>query len=73
MVHSLESYAVGRWRWPGEEGVTVADANTGEPIVRVSSSGFDVGSMAEYAMKVGVPGDVVERLRDALLEPVPSS
>jgi oxepin-CoA hydrolase / 3-oxo-5,6-dehydrosuberyl-CoA semialdehyde dehydrogenase len=55
MVHSLESYAMGRWRWPGEEGVTVADANTGESIVRVSASGFDVGGMAEYGRRTGGP------------------
>jgi oxepin-CoA hydrolase/3-oxo-5,6-dehydrosuberyl-CoA semialdehyde dehydrogenase len=53
MVRSLESYALGRWHVPGEEGVTVADANTGDPIARVSASGFDVSAMAGYGRRTG--------------------
>jgi oxepin-CoA hydrolase/3-oxo-5,6-dehydrosuberyl-CoA semialdehyde dehydrogenase len=55
MVHSLESYALGRWQSPAREGVTVADANTGEPIAQVSASGFDVGAMAGYGRRTGGP------------------
>ena len=39
MVQALESYALGRWPSPTDAGVTVADANTGEPVARVSASG----------------------------------
>ena len=53
MVTPLQSYAAGRWQSPGGEGVTVADANTGEPVARVSSEGIDAAAMAEYARSTG--------------------
>jgi oxepin-CoA hydrolase/3-oxo-5,6-dehydrosuberyl-CoA semialdehyde dehydrogenase len=55
MVHALESYALGRWQSPDADGVTVADASTGEPVARVSASGIDVGAMAEYGRSTGGP------------------
>jgi oxepin-CoA hydrolase / 3-oxo-5,6-dehydrosuberyl-CoA semialdehyde dehydrogenase len=55
MVDALESYALGRWQSPNDEGVTVADANTGDPVATVSSSGIDAGAMATYGRSVGTP------------------
>ncbi|MGO8876981.1 MAG: phenylacetic acid degradation bifunctional protein PaaZ [Acidimicrobiales bacterium] len=65
MVDVLQSYALGRWASPDHEapgrpgadqaGVVVADANTAEPVARVSSSGIDVGHMAGFARRVGGP------------------
>ena len=55
MVDALESYALGRWTRPSDDGVVVADANTGEPVARVSSSGLDVDRMAAYGRRVGGP------------------
>ena len=42
-------------RCPSDDGVVVADANTGEPVARVSSSGLDVDRMAAYGRRVGGP------------------
>ncbi len=53
MVDVLQSFALGRWESPSAEGVLLADANTGDPVARVSSSGIDAGRMAVYARRVG--------------------
>jgi oxepin-CoA hydrolase/3-oxo-5,6-dehydrosuberyl-CoA semialdehyde dehydrogenase len=53
MIDVLQSFALGRWRSPSAQGVTVADANTGEPVAGVSSSGIDVAGMAAYGRRVG--------------------
>jgi oxepin-CoA hydrolase/3-oxo-5,6-dehydrosuberyl-CoA semialdehyde dehydrogenase len=53
MVEVLQSYALGRWQSPTTDGVTVADANTGESVAAVSSSGIDVAGMAAYGRRVG--------------------
>ena len=53
MVDVLQSYALGRWESPRDKGVVVADASTGDPVARVSSSGIDGGRMATYARRVG--------------------
>ncbi|MGH9105214.1 MAG: phenylacetic acid degradation bifunctional protein PaaZ [Acidimicrobiales bacterium] len=55
MVRALESFAAGRWQAPEGEGVVVADANTGEPVARVSSGGVTVGEMAGYGRRTGLP------------------
>jgi oxepin-CoA hydrolase/3-oxo-5,6-dehydrosuberyl-CoA semialdehyde dehydrogenase len=57
MVQALESYASGRWQAPksasDSEVATVADANTGEAVATVSSSGVDAGAMTLYGRTVG--------------------
>jgi oxepin-CoA hydrolase/3-oxo-5,6-dehydrosuberyl-CoA semialdehyde dehydrogenase len=55
MVDALQSYAFSRWHSPSDDGVTVRDANTGEPVARVSSSGLEAGAMARYARTMGGP------------------
>jgi oxepin-CoA hydrolase/3-oxo-5,6-dehydrosuberyl-CoA semialdehyde dehydrogenase len=54
-VEALESYAAGRWQAPTDGGVVVADANTGEPVARVSSAGVDASAMADHARRTGGP------------------
>ncbi|MEO8511341.1 MAG: phenylacetic acid degradation bifunctional protein PaaZ [Chloroflexota bacterium] len=51
----VESYAMGRWMVGGDEGVVVADAVTGDPLVRVSSTGLDLAGMVAHARTVGGP------------------
>src|SRR3954451_24277249 len=51
----LESYAAGRWYAAPDEGTPIADAVTGEPVARVSSTGLDVAAMVEHARTVGGP------------------
>lgn len=53
MVDVLESYAAGRWQSPTDGGITVDDANTGEPVAAVSSAGVGAEHMAAYARGVG--------------------
>ncbi|WP_448613437.1 phenylacetic acid degradation bifunctional protein PaaZ [Modestobacter sp. URMC 112] len=51
----LESYVAGRWYAAPDEGLPVADAVTGETVVRVSSTGLDVAGMLDHARTVGGP------------------
>ena len=51
----LESYVAGRWFAATDEGARIADAVTGETVVRVSSSGLDVAGMLDHARDVGGP------------------
>jgi oxepin-CoA hydrolase/3-oxo-5,6-dehydrosuberyl-CoA semialdehyde dehydrogenase len=51
----LESYVAGRWFAAADDGAPVADAVTGETVVRVSSTGLDVAAMLEHARNVGGP------------------
>jgi oxepin-CoA hydrolase/3-oxo-5,6-dehydrosuberyl-CoA semialdehyde dehydrogenase len=53
MARALESFAVGHWQAPASDGVTVVDANTGEPVATVSSQGIDAAAMAEHARRAG--------------------
>jgi oxepin-CoA hydrolase/3-oxo-5,6-dehydrosuberyl-CoA semialdehyde dehydrogenase len=52
---ALESYAAGRWYAAPDEGTPIADAVTGETVVRISSTGLDVPAMLEHARTVGGP------------------
>ncbi|HET9559913.1 MAG TPA: aldehyde dehydrogenase family protein, partial [Actinomycetota bacterium] len=52
----ISSYVRDRWQTAADEGVTVADASTGEPVGRVSSTGVDLAGMVEHARTVGGPG-----------------
>ena len=56
MTRMISSYVGGRWHTATDEGVTVRDASTGEPVGRVSSAGVDVAGMVEHARRVGGPG-----------------
>jgi oxepin-CoA hydrolase/3-oxo-5,6-dehydrosuberyl-CoA semialdehyde dehydrogenase len=51
----LESYVAGRWFAATDDGAPVADAVTGETVVRVSSTGLDVPAMLDHARSVGGP------------------
>jgi oxepin-CoA hydrolase / 3-oxo-5,6-dehydrosuberyl-CoA semialdehyde dehydrogenase len=51
----LESYVAGRWYGAPDDGMPIADAVTGETVVRVSSTGLDVASMLDHARTVGGP------------------
>ncbi|HSO51320.1 MAG TPA: phenylacetic acid degradation bifunctional protein PaaZ [Actinomycetes bacterium] len=52
----ISSYARDAWHTATDEGRTVLDASTGEPVARVSSTGLDVAGMVEHAHRVGGPG-----------------
>lgn len=54
-VPLLESYVGGRWWAAGDEGATVLDAVTGQPVARVSSTGVDVAALVGHAREVGGP------------------
>ena len=51
MTRMISSYVGGRWHTATDEGVTVRDASTGEPVGRVSSAGVDVAGMVEHARR----------------------
>ena len=51
----LESYVAGRWFAASDDGARIADAVTGETVVRVSSTGLDVPAMLDHARTVGGP------------------
>jgi oxepin-CoA hydrolase / 3-oxo-5,6-dehydrosuberyl-CoA semialdehyde dehydrogenase len=55
VVRMIGSYVRGGWHTATDEGVTVRDASTGEPVGRVSSTGVDVAGMVEHARRVGGP------------------
>ncbi len=54
-VPMLESYAAGRWFAAADEGTALADAVTGAPVARISSTGLDVAAMVDHAREVGGP------------------
>jgi len=56
MTAMISSYVRDAWHTATDEGATVLDASTGEPVGRVSSTGVDVGGMVEHARRVGGPG-----------------
>ena len=49
---TLESYAQGRWM-AGEDGDTILNAITGEPVCKVSSKGLDFKAILDYGRKSG--------------------
>ncbi|CAL9489723.1 Bifunctional protein PaaZ [Nocardiopsis dassonvillei] len=55
MSEVLESYALGSWFTPADEGEPLADANTGETVARLAGTGPDVSAMVDYARTVGGP------------------
>jgi oxepin-CoA hydrolase/3-oxo-5,6-dehydrosuberyl-CoA semialdehyde dehydrogenase len=52
----VSSYVRDDWYTATDEGATLLDASTGEPVARVSSTGLDVAGMVEHARSVGGPG-----------------
>ena len=56
MARMISSYVRDDWYTAGDEGATVVDASTGEPVARVSSAGVDLAGMVEHARTVGGPG-----------------
>ena len=49
----ISSYVRDRWHTATDEGVTLRDASTGEPVARVSSAGVDLAGMGGHARTVG--------------------
>ena len=66
----LESYVAGRWYAAPDDGTPIADAVTGETVVRVSSTGLDVPEMLDHARTVGGPAlrELTFHQRAALLK-----
>jgi oxepin-CoA hydrolase / 3-oxo-5,6-dehydrosuberyl-CoA semialdehyde dehydrogenase len=56
VARMLSCYVRDGWHTASDEGVTVVDASTGEPVARVSSAGVDLAGMLEHARSVGGPG-----------------
>jgi oxepin-CoA hydrolase / 3-oxo-5,6-dehydrosuberyl-CoA semialdehyde dehydrogenase len=56
VVTMISSYVRDRWHTATDEGITLRDASTGEPVGRVSSSGVELAGMVEHARRVGGPG-----------------
>jgi oxepin-CoA hydrolase / 3-oxo-5,6-dehydrosuberyl-CoA semialdehyde dehydrogenase len=56
VARMLSSYVRDDWYTAGDEGATVVDASTGEPVARVSSAGVDLAGMVQHARTVGGPG-----------------
>jgi oxepin-CoA hydrolase/3-oxo-5,6-dehydrosuberyl-CoA semialdehyde dehydrogenase len=54
-VPLLESFVAGRWYAAPDDGTTLRDAVTGEPVARISSAGLDVPAMLDHARTVGGP------------------
>ncbi|MGO8855467.1 MAG: phenylacetic acid degradation bifunctional protein PaaZ [Steroidobacteraceae bacterium] len=51
----MQSYACGRWRSGGDEGIAMRDATTGEIVGQASSTGLDFAAMLSHARNVGGP------------------
>ncbi|WP_369132080.1 phenylacetic acid degradation bifunctional protein PaaZ [Modestobacter sp. I12A-02662] len=66
----LESYVAGRWYGAPDDGIPIADAVTGQTVVRVSSTGLDVAAMLDHARTVGGPAlrELTFHQRAALLK-----
>src|SRR4029453_9732946 len=56
VARMISSYVRDDWYTAGDEGATVVDASTGEPVARVSNAGVDLAGMVEHARTVGGPG-----------------
>jgi oxepin-CoA hydrolase / 3-oxo-5,6-dehydrosuberyl-CoA semialdehyde dehydrogenase len=56
VARMISSYVRDDWYTAGDDGATVVDASTGEPVARVSSAGVDLAGMVEHARTVGGPG-----------------
>ncbi|GAB3345977.1 phenylacetic acid degradation bifunctional protein PaaZ [Modestobacter lapidis] len=52
---ALESYVSGRWQSGTDEGTTLTDAVTGNPVARVSSTGVDTAAAVRWGREVGGP------------------
>jgi oxepin-CoA hydrolase/3-oxo-5,6-dehydrosuberyl-CoA semialdehyde dehydrogenase len=52
---ALRSYVRSQWIEPTDDGVPVHDAVTGEQIATVSSSGIDMGEVADFGRRTGGP------------------
>jgi oxepin-CoA hydrolase / 3-oxo-5,6-dehydrosuberyl-CoA semialdehyde dehydrogenase len=56
VARMISSYVRDDWYTAGDDGATVVDASTGEPVARVSSAGVDLAGMVKHARTVGGPG-----------------
>lgn len=56
VARMISSYVRDDWYTAGDDGATVVDASTGEPVARVSSAGVDLAGMVEHARTVGGAG-----------------
>ena len=75
MTAMVSSYVRDAWHTANDEGTTVLDASTGEPVGRVASTGVDMAAMVEHARRVGGPGlrELTFHQRAAALKRVLSS
>jgi oxepin-CoA hydrolase / 3-oxo-5,6-dehydrosuberyl-CoA semialdehyde dehydrogenase len=55
MPEMLASYVAGAWYTAPHSGTVLADAATGEPVARISSTGLDTRAMVRHARAVGGP------------------
>lgn len=70
MTALLQSYVGGRWVTPGDEGIPLADAVTGDEVARYSTEGSDMPTVLEHARTVGGPAlrELTFHQRAALLK-----
>jgi len=54
-AYKLQSYAVGEWHTPSNDGAVLNNAITGDAVARISSQGLDFVDMLNHARKVGAP------------------
>ncbi|OBI49780.1 phenylacetic acid degradation bifunctional protein PaaZ [Mycobacterium kyorinense] len=70
MAALLQSYVNGQWSSASDDGVTLADAATGEAVARFSSQGLDFAAVVDYGRRVGGPAlrELTFHQRAALLK-----
>jgi len=55
MSAPLQSYLLGRWHTPADDGRPLHDATTGAEIVRIATEAPDVKDVLDYARNIGAP------------------
>lgn len=54
-AYKLQSFAVGEWHTPSNDGTILTSSITGDVVAQISSDGLDFSDMVDYARKVGGP------------------
>lgn len=70
MAALLQNYVNGKWSTAADDGVTLADAATGEEVARFSTQGLDFAGVVDYGRRVGGPAlrELTFHQRAALLK-----